>query len=45
LLQLSSPSLALLLAGNLLADEHPSAAASATVGKPPPVIPSLSQDL
>jgi hypothetical protein len=37
--------LALLLAGNLLADEHPSAAASATVGKPPPVIPFPSQDL
>jgi hypothetical protein len=45
LLPLSSPSFALLLVGNLLADEYPSAAASATVGKLPPIIPFPSQDL
>jgi hypothetical protein len=37
--------LVLLLTGNPLADEHPSAAASAAVGTPLPAILSLSQDL
>jgi hypothetical protein len=40
-----SPSFTLLLVGNPLADERPSAAASATVGKLFPDIPSPSQDL